>query len=106
MIRSGNPALNDATFRVGASSRSDSMSLEGTVNKCLICIVLLLIPASYVWSSYYSGVHEFQGRVVAAPPMRLMMGGALVGFILSLVTIFKKWDDFGNFHGVREYTVI
>ncbi len=89
MMRSGNPALNDATFQTGVASPSESMTLEGTVNKCILCLVLLMVPAAYVWNQVLPSSGLMDATTVS-PPYGLMVGGAIVGFVLSLVTIFKK----------------
>jgi len=82
--RTANPALNASTF-VGlpAATRGDVMTLGGTVGKSAILLLLLLMSASYTWSLHFEG----------APPEALMpyvWGGALGGFVIAMVTIFKK----------------
>ena len=51
------------------------MTLEGTVNKTIIALLLLFFSASY---SFNSGGIQF------------VWWGFIAGFILALVTIFKK----------------
>tara|TARA_Y100000385_G_C12839805_1_gene528263 strand:- start:131 stop:787 length:657 start_codon:yes stop_codon:yes gene_type:complete len=51
------------------------MTLEGTVNKTIIALILLFTSASYSFSNANTGFVWF---------------GFIVGFILALVTIFKK----------------
>ena len=87
--RSGNPSLNaqtfsnsvDATF--SANAPTATMTLEGTVNKTGILLALVVISAFYTWSEFFSTGNP-------ASVMPLAIGGAIVGFILALVTIFKK----------------
>lgn len=88
--RSGNPSLNTQTFSESAKdatfnsySPADTMTLEGTVNKTGILLMLVVISAFYTWSMFFaSGSPE--------SVMPIAMGGAIVGFVLALVTIFKK----------------
>ena len=90
--RSGNPSLNAETFSNSVKDANFSnyvpaqtMTLEGTVNKTGILLALVVISAFYTWSEFFSTGN-------AATVMPLAMGGAIVGFILALVTIFKtQW---------------
>ena len=82
--RTLNPALNKNTFKNVSSSNSfaldQKMTIKGTVDKTAICLILLLIPAYYVFTT---------GSVGYAIP------GGFFGLILALVTIFKrKWAKF------------
>ena len=82
--RTSNPALNKNTFKSVSSSNSfaldQKMTIKGTVDKTAICLILLLIPAYYVFTT---------GSVGFAIP------GGFFGLILALVTIFKrKWAKF------------
>ena len=51
------------------------MTIEGTVNKTALSLLLLMATASYTWMN---------------PSPVLMMLGFICGFIIALVTIFKK----------------
>jgi uncharacterized YccA/Bax inhibitor family protein len=78
MLKSGNPALAGDVFRkFSAIDASDVMTVSGTVNKSFFMIILLLFSASFVWS-----------RPEAAAPF--LFPSLIVGFIVALVTIFKK----------------
>ena len=82
--RTSNPALNKNTFKNVSSSNSftldQKMTIKGTVDKTAICLILLLIPAYYVFTTGSAGY--------AIP-------GGFFGLILALVTIFKsKWAQF------------
>jgi uncharacterized YccA/Bax inhibitor family protein len=82
--RTANPALNANTF-VGlpAAAHGDVMTVGGTVGKSTILLLILLIGASYTWDLHFSGA-----RPEALMPW--VWGGAGVGFVFALVTIFKK----------------
>lgn len=83
-MRTANPALNANTFKtLGIITGSDTMTLDGTVNKTIILLILLLIPAAWVWNLFFQS-HNLQA---IAPFIWL---GALGGFIVALVTVFKK----------------
>ena len=73
-MRSGNPALSAKTFNNIISSDAEKMTIEGTVNKTALSLLLLLAAASYTWIN---------------PSPGLMMIGFIGGFIMAIITIFK-----------------
>lgn len=89
-MRSGNPALSESTFldlgSGGVVSRdADAMTLNGTVGKTAILLLLAMITAAYAWS------HTFTDAGELSPMVKLYLWGGLIGgLVLSLVTIFKK----------------
>lgn len=95
-MRSGNPALKENIF-LDASSGSlvqddaGSMTLGGTVNKTALLLAMTLAGAIFTW-------YQFAEAVAAGNPGAMMpwvWGGAIGGFIVALVTIFKKtWSPF------------
>lgn len=77
--RSGNPTLKDSTFeRAGTFSGMNAMTIEGTVNKAFITLIILLGSAFSTWMLYFDGYNVV--------PMAI--GGALVGLILALIVSF------------------
>ena len=80
-FRSGNPALGADTFsRAPALAGAEAMTLGGTVNKTALSLAILLIAASYVWN-----------RGADDPAIgAFVMGGALGGLVIALVTVFKQ----------------
>ncbi len=88
MLRSGNPVLNDETFSTRNLSRttygddSNVMTLHGTVNKTLLLLLAIMVSATYTWNLFFEGRTEVMGPI--------MIGGAIGGFVLGLVTTFKK----------------
>jgi len=73
----GNPFLQSG-FKDGASvsiAGEGTMTVQGAINKSFILFGLLMITA--VWS--------FQ-----SPNKTLIIGGAIVGFVLVLISIFKR----------------
>jgi len=84
MMRSGNPALSAATFQnLGPATavRGEAMTLQGTVNKTGISLLLCVISASWTWNMYVTN----PGVV-----MPFLLGGAIGGFIVAMITVFKK----------------
>jgi uncharacterized YccA/Bax inhibitor family protein len=85
IMRTANPALNDKTFTgFGyAEAREILMTIQGTVNKTGVLLALTLIGAAWVWKMFFES-----GNPAAVAPW--MMGGAIGGFVVAMVTVFKK----------------
>ncbi len=84
--RSGNPALSSEAFTREAAKNSKQalednkiMTVSGAVWKSGFLLILVLITATYTWRLY--------GTTSIMP---YLWGGAIGGFIVALVTIFKK----------------
>ena len=89
-MRSGNPALKESTFldlNTGAvvGSRDGAMTLNGTVNKTGFLLLLTVLTAAFAWNQVITP----QGDVAAGTSIYLW-GGAIGGFIIAMVTVFKK----------------
>ena len=87
-MQSGNPALNKNTFLDAASgavvSHGDQvMTLNGTVNKTGLLLMLVVVGAAFSWG-------QFHGPASLPAMGPLMIGGAIGGLVLAMITIFKK----------------
>ena len=52
--RSGNPMFSDKTFsETIIDAKIERMTLQGTVNKVGISLLLVLLSASYTWTQYF-----------------------------------------------------
>lgn len=88
MMRSSNPTLSDDTFTKFGYSRdiSETMTVSGVVYKTVLLLLFTLLSAGFVWSKFY------QSGGNAAAVNGWMMGGAIGGFIVAMVTAFKmEW---------------
>jgi len=87
--RSANPALGDETFRPSSHQvAGDVMTLNGTVNKTGLSLLILLATASWTWNLGSAGPLEAHGNPAAAAPWTMV--GVVGGFIVALMTTFKK----------------
>src|SRR3989344_5518678 len=83
MMRTANPALNTNTFSdVRSFTRTESMTIQGTVNKTGFLLLLLILSAGYVW-------HLFTKTADPALIMPYLWVGTLGGLVAALVTVFK-----------------
>jgi uncharacterized YccA/Bax inhibitor family protein len=83
-VRSGNPGLNDRTFlsQPRPATAGERMTLQGSINKSFLLLVVLLAGALWPWSQYLSTGDP--GAVSGA-----ILVGALGGFVLALIISFK-----------------
>ncbi len=87
--RSSNPVLNKGTFKIAGYTGTGSsvMTIKGTVNKIFLMTLLVVLGAAYTWNLMIQGNMGAVGIY--------MIGGGIGGFILALITVFKKtWSPF------------
>ena len=85
-MKTSNPAFGGDTFQTqygGAIDVSARMTLNGTVNKTGILLLCVMGAASWTWYLFT------QSHDMSAVAPYMMLGG-FGGFILAMVTIFKK----------------
>ncbi|GIS42692.1 MAG: membrane protein [Candidatus Neomarinimicrobiota bacterium] len=77
-MRSGNPALNRNTFsNTGTVSGDQAMTIDGTVNKTSLCLLLLMTSAIYTWNNPELSPVLFFPIIIGT-------------FVLLLITLFNK----------------
>jgi len=83
--KSKNPALNERIFVDAGreNTSSETMTIEGTVNKTAILGAIVFLCAGVTWN-FYTQTHDFS---LIGP---YVMGGSIAGFVVSLIIIFKK----------------
>ena len=83
-METANPALSSNTFTgFGRIAAADAMSIQGTVNKTLVLLLCVVLTATWVWNLFYQTMNPN----VVVPWLAV---GAIAGFIVGLITIFKK----------------
>jgi uncharacterized YccA/Bax inhibitor family protein len=92
-MRSGNPILKESTFLDLSSGTvypgsANAMTLNGTVNKTGLLLLLLVLTAAFSWSQ--AVVQTPGGPQLAPGAMIYILGGALGGFVLAMITYFKR----------------
>lgn len=94
-MRTSNPVLNPSTFAAPSAYGTQQMTLQGTVNKTGLFLFLTFATALYTWN-----------KTMAEPGSAMMwiMGGAISGFVLALITSFKPaWSPItGSLYALAE----
>lgn len=81
--RSANPALNKNTFGSAITgTETGHMTIQGTVNKVFLMLLLVVLSASYTW--------KFMDAGNTTALSGFMIGGAIGGMIVAFITVFKK----------------
>ena len=89
--RSSNPTLNADTFRspsFAGTSVGGAMTIQGTVNKTATCLMILMATAWYTWNLAVAG--NLGSELNPAATMPWTMVGTIGGFIVAMITTFKK----------------
>ena len=95
MFRSTNPTLRENAFAQQRNyAGGQVMTIQGTINKCFVLLCLVMLSAFWVWGQVLPKTPVLAGQqaVQAGNPaaMGMTMGGAILGFIFAMITIFKK----------------
>ncbi len=84
-VKSSNPILSKKVLENPsyAYSGAEAMTVQGTVNKVAIMLILVLAGAAFTWNK------AFEGGGASAVTGWIMLGG-IGGFIMALITAFNK----------------
>ena len=86
LSRSSNPALKENIFHRDYASSNEVMTVNGTVNKTALSLMLVILAALYTWNKFFNAVTPEAGMSAVMP--WLLIGG-IGGFVTALVTIFR-----------------
>lgn len=86
-MNSQNPFFNTKSFKENNNvsheavviDRNETMTVSGTINKSFLMLALLIASASVTW------IMTFNGQT----PYIFIIGGAIVGFILVIIAVFR-----------------
>jgi len=90
-FNTGNPTLTEKIFDKSIHENANAfgvMSVRGTMNKFGFLLLMVMASAMYTWSVYAQPGN--QGTATT-----LMLGGAIGGFVLAIVMMFKpNWASY------------
>ncbi|MDR3296646.1 MAG: Bax inhibitor-1/YccA family protein [Prevotellaceae bacterium] len=104
IFNSSSPALNDSAFRTATHSAvvsESAMTVQGTIHKTLLLVLLAGLGAVYTWKIFAEAVAVFPSAVSAdaatiatndiamGAVMPYLIGGLVGGLIFSLIAIFS-----------------
>jgi len=68
-------------------STGETMTIGGAVQKTAISLIICAAAAAWIWTSFLNAAQDPQAAQTVMP---WVWGGAIGGFVVALVTIFKK----------------
>ena len=90
LMRTSNPALSGGeAFRTGEAAYGEGMTISGAVNKTGLLVILCVASAAWTWNRFF-GAAAISPEAAAQSVGLPMIAGGIGGFILAIVTIFKK----------------
>ena len=89
ITRSANPVLNKKTFTAFENTfdQTNQMTIQGTVNKTILLLLFVILGAAYTWKMFFEAGDLVIGAQITRP---YMIGGAILGFVLAIFTVFNK----------------
>lgn len=90
LFRSSNPALSDKVFSNSRSfTDSETMTVQGTMNKTLLMLVLVILGAAFTWKGFFQSIPADPAHpAIPSSVMVMMLIGGIGGFVTSLIVIF------------------
>ncbi|MBF0479250.1 MAG: Bax inhibitor-1/YccA family protein [Candidatus Omnitrophica bacterium] len=92
-MKTSNPVFSEKALERAASfTDSQPMTVQGTVNKTFVLLALLSAAAIFVWQKAMALVVPGQTLAYSTAVSSVglyVMGGAIAGFVLGLITMFK-----------------
>lgn len=83
-LRTSNPALREDVFTAVRPDGGDTMTVQGTVNKTALLLVLALVTASASWVLGTAGGPGVAGWAI---------GASLIGLVVAIATIVRpRWS--------------
>jgi len=80
--KTGNPIFKTKAFTQPGAITGERMTVNGTIGKSIIMLVLMILTAGWVWDQFL-----VTGSVAAVSPY--VLGGVLGGLVFALATSFK-----------------
>lgn len=88
ITKSSNPVFKEQVFRKGYTSASEVMTVNGTINKTGLMLLLVIAAALFTWNKFFDAIAvNPQGGMAAVGPW-LAIGG-IGGLITALITVFR-----------------
>lgn len=93
-LRSSNPILRNSAFQnLPAATTGEPMTVNGTIARTGLLLVLALITGAWTWSHFMQGLAAGGPQAAMAAVSPFMWGGLIVGLVLALAGSFKpNWS--------------
>ena len=88
LTKSSNPVFKENVFSRDYNSQSEVMTVNGTVNKTALMLLIVIAAAIFVWNKFFAAI-QVNPESGAAAVMPWVIGGGIGGLITALVTAFR-----------------
>ncbi len=88
LSKSSNPVLKDNVFRRDYASSSEVMTINGTMNKTALLLLLVIAGAVFTWNKFMAGL-TFSPQAAQSAVLPWLAVGGIGGFITVLITVFR-----------------
>jgi uncharacterized YccA/Bax inhibitor family protein len=88
LTKSSNPALKENIFHKDFSYSSEAMTINGTMNKTGLMLLIVMAAAIFTWNKFFAAV-AINPEGGAASVMPWVIVGGIGGLITALVTAFR-----------------
>jgi len=86
--KSSNPVFKEQVFSKKYSTSSEAMTVNGTINKTALMLLLVIAGALFTWNKFFEAIAINPESGTAAVLPWLAVGG-IGGIVAALVTIFR-----------------
>ncbi len=88
LSKTSNPIFKERVFNRDSFSVSETMTVNGTVNKTALMLLLVVASAVFTWNKFYDAIFSNPETAMSAVAPWLMVG-AIGGFITAIITSFR-----------------
>ncbi|MDN5924592.1 MAG: Bax inhibitor-1/YccA family protein, partial [Xanthomonadales bacterium] len=91
-MKSTNPVLRNIDVNPQASPLgAERMTINGTIGKTFVLLALVIASGAWTWSRFSTAMAASGDMAAAAATVTpFLWGGMIAGFVLAMITIFKR----------------
>jgi uncharacterized YccA/Bax inhibitor family protein len=89
LVKSSNPVLSDRMFSRDYVYGQETMTLNGTINKTGLMLLLVIAGAVFTWGKFFGVFNSENPQEAMSAVMPWLLVGGIGGLIAALVTSFR-----------------
>jgi uncharacterized YccA/Bax inhibitor family protein len=89
LTKSSNPVFKENVFHRDYAAASESMTVNGTMNKTALMLLIVIAGAIFTWNKFFDAIAVNPEGGGAAAVMPWLIAGGIGGLIIALVTAFR-----------------
>jgi uncharacterized YccA/Bax inhibitor family protein len=89
LTKSSNPVFGKNIFNQTASVEDGVMTVNGTINKTGLMLLIVILAASFTWGKFFGAIDPATPGVMPQGIMMWTLIGAIGGLITALITTFS-----------------